>query len=252
MGAPPKGLADVKAGDELWVYDFTWSKARCEKARVTSIGTKWVHVEWPIDTGRPPTWTGRFSKVDGSGPTDSRQTARTDEQRKYAEVRTNLMAELRTGGIEFRLGYGDEFDNDALQRIMAAADGSLPDVAGRCPSCGGESLFLAHGGFVTCRRLDCAKPDEAAELLSAGDPNHYVVVDAMIRNARGDAPVVDAVPDWKITHPIRERAKGQPCKLTTALMEMVRLPETAHWQLAPGRYVATEGVDGGWLLERAD
>jgi hypothetical protein len=37
----------------------------------------------------------------------------------------------------------------------------FPDVQGRCPACGGESLMLADGGYVTCRRLDCPEPEAA-------------------------------------------------------------------------------------------
>lgn len=40
-----------------------------------------------------------------------------------------------------------------------------PRVAGRCPGCGGSSLFLGSGGYVTCARLDCPDP-------LAGDVDH--------------------------------------------------------------------------------
>ncbi|PAZ15637.1 hypothetical protein CLM62_12640 [Streptomyces sp. SA15] len=39
------------------------------------------------------------------------------------------------------------------------------DVQGRCPACGGSSLFLAEGGYITCARLDCPNPDVASQLL---------------------------------------------------------------------------------------
>lgn len=41
-----------------------------------------------------------------------------------------------------------------------------PDIQGRCPACGGESLMLADGGYLTCRRLDCPQPDAASEVLA--------------------------------------------------------------------------------------
>lgn len=47
-------------------------------------------------------------------------------------------------------------------------DRDHPDVAGRCPACRGESLFLGTGGHVTCSRLDCPDPGAADDLLSAG------------------------------------------------------------------------------------
>jgi len=45
----------------------------------------------------------------------------------------------------------------------------MPDVQGRCPACGGTSLFLAQGGYVTCSRLDCPAPGEADDLLHGRD-----------------------------------------------------------------------------------
>jgi len=40
-----------------------------------------------------------------------------------------------------------------------------PVVKGRCPACGGESLFLGDGGYVTCSRIDCTHPDAATSML---------------------------------------------------------------------------------------
>lgn len=42
---------------------------------------------------------------------------------------------------------------------------SHDDVQGHCPACRGTSLFLAAGGHVTCRRIDCPNPTAADELL---------------------------------------------------------------------------------------
>jgi hypothetical protein len=41
----------------------------------------------------------------------------------------------------------------------------MTDVQGRCPACGGNSLFLGEGGYVTCPRIDCPEPDAASTLL---------------------------------------------------------------------------------------
>ncbi|MBZ6290436.1 helix-hairpin-helix domain-containing protein [Streptomyces olivaceus] len=43
------------------------------------------------------------------------------------------------------------------------------DVQGRCPACGGTSLFLGEGGHVTCSRIDCPAPGEADDLLHGQD-----------------------------------------------------------------------------------
>lgn len=42
-----------------------------------------------------------------------------------------------------------------------------PKVAGKCPACGSESLFLASGGYVTCAVIPCKNPCAAADLLLA-------------------------------------------------------------------------------------
>jgi hypothetical protein len=41
----------------------------------------------------------------------------------------------------------------------------MPDVHGRCPACGGSSLFLGEGGHVTCSRIDCPDPSAGDGLL---------------------------------------------------------------------------------------
>lgn len=52
------------------------------------------------------------------------------------------------------------------------------DVQGRCPACGGASLFLASGGHVTCSRLDCPAAGEADDLLHGRD-SVYVIGQAL-------------------------------------------------------------------------
>lgn len=42
---------------------------------------------------------------------------------------------------------------------------SYPRIQGRCPACGGTSLFVGDGGYVTCSRSDCTEPDAATTLL---------------------------------------------------------------------------------------
>lgn len=42
---------------------------------------------------------------------------------------------------------------------------NLPLVKGHCPACNGASLFLGHGGYVTCSRIDCSEPDAASTAL---------------------------------------------------------------------------------------
>ena len=41
----------------------------------------------------------------------------------------------------------------------------MQTVQGRCPACGWASLFLGDGGYVTCSRLECPRPDLVTELI---------------------------------------------------------------------------------------
>lgn len=41
----------------------------------------------------------------------------------------------------------------------------FPRVQGRCPTCGGASLFLGAGGYVTCSWRHCSDPCSASEAL---------------------------------------------------------------------------------------
>lgn len=40
-----------------------------------------------------------------------------------------------------------------------------PQVKGRCPWCGSQSLFVGKGGYVTCSWIECRRPDAASNLL---------------------------------------------------------------------------------------
>ena len=42
---------------------------------------------------------------------------------------------------------------------------AFPSIQGRCPACGGQSLFVGSGGWLTCSRLECPEPDAASTLL---------------------------------------------------------------------------------------
>jgi len=59
-------------------------------------------------------------------------------------------------------------DPGVTARAGLGAD--LSHVAGRCPTCGGASLFLGDDGHVTCARLDCPAPAAADDLLHGGPP----------------------------------------------------------------------------------
>lgn len=80
-------------------------------------------------------------------------------------------------------------------------------VAGRCPACGGSSLFLGSGGYVTCSRSDCPVPDAAASILEDGETQHIVELRAR---------------DFTIRHPLIERLGDalMTCTLHTRLAEL--------------------------------
>ena len=41
----------------------------------------------------------------------------------------------------------------------------MTTVVGYCPACGGSSLFLGDGGYVTCSRSDCPNRSAASDIL---------------------------------------------------------------------------------------
>ncbi len=103
------------------------------------------------------------------------------------------------------------------------------DVQGHCPACGASSLFLASGGYVTCRVIDCPNPTAAADILADRETEH----------------VVTFASGFTIRHPLRERLNGEleDCTLHRQLLALSGPP------VRPGRYRARR-VDGGWSWER--
>lgn len=56
----------------------------------------------------------------------------------------------------------------ATNRTTLVASGvaeGWPRVAGCCPACGGASLFVGEGGYVTCSMRPCPDPAAVADLL---------------------------------------------------------------------------------------
>lgn len=103
------------------------------------------------------------------------------------------------------------------------------EVKGFCPMGCGQTLFLGSGGYVTCSRIECPRPDAVADLLEDSEAEHVVLF--------GD----DA---FTVRHPLRER-------LDDALMSCVlheHLAGLAGPPVSPGRYRAT-GSGGRWTWE---
>lgn len=66
----------------------------------------------------------------------------------------------------------------------------MPDVAGYCPMGCGETLSVMDGGHVTCRRLECPRPDAVSEILADRETEHLVTF----------SPTA-----FTVRHPLRER-----------------------------------------------
>lgn len=43
---------------------------------------------------------------------------------------------------------------------------SQPRIADRCPCCGGQTLFIGAGGWLTCSVIGCKAPGAASDLLA--------------------------------------------------------------------------------------
>lgn len=62
-------------------------------------------------------------------------------------------------------GHGGATRIVFLDEQPAEAAAPSRRVLGRCPACGGESLFVWAAGWVVCSGADCPVPDAAAKLL---------------------------------------------------------------------------------------
>lgn len=99
-------------------------------------------------------------------------------------------------------------------------------IKGHCPACGGASLFVVEGGYVTCSRIDCPRPDAAHIILADSETEHIVRLDAA---------------GWTVRHPLRERIGDalMGCTLNRYLQEIDQPEET-------GTFRARREVDAEW------
>lgn len=73
---------------------------------------------------------------------------------------------------------------------MGGEEAMSEKVQGYCPFCGGETLFLGSGGYVTCSTSDCQNPSGVSDILDDSEREHIVTV-------------FDTY--FTIRHPLRER-----------------------------------------------
>jgi hypothetical protein len=109
---------------------------------------------------------------------------------------------------------------------------NFPTVEGYCPMGCGESLYLAGGGYVTCRSQRCPRPDAVSTLLEDREAEHIVEFDE------------DTV---TVRHPLRERIDDalMSCELHSRIAGLSGPP------VQLGRYRATE-AELNWVFTRVD
>jgi hypothetical protein len=118
-----------------------------------------------------------------------------------------------------------------MSEIIIDPTSGRPFVAGYCPSCGHESLFLATDGKVVCSNFSCTG---------------RTLVDYLLRNPETEHIVLVTDDGWTIQHPLRERPGDGlfDCALQKHLASLDRRPGS------PGRYRVTENGDGTWSWAR--
>lgn len=81
--------------------------------------------------------------------------------------------------------------------------GAVGGVAGHCPACGWQSLFLGKGGHVTCARLACPNPTAVDEILDDRETEHIVTLHATTFTIRH--PLIERVGDALMTCDLHTR-----------------------------------------------
>lgn len=114
----------------------------------------------------------------------------------------------------------------------APPGGAEQTVQGHCPACGGRSLFLGDGGYITCANIECPVPSAASDVLADGETRHVVRLDASV---------------FTVRHPLHERIGDRMlgCSLHTYLAGLGGPPRK------PGRYRVTPqpaGPSARWDL----
>lgn len=107
----------------------------------------------------------------------------------------------------------------------------MTDVAGFCPMGCGQTLSVMSGGHVTCRKLECPRPDAVSEILDDPETEHVVQL---------------GEDTFTVRHPLRERLDNalMTCQLHGYIASLDRPPA------APGMYRVLN-FDGGrdWVFD---
>lgn len=107
-------------------------------------------------------------------------------------------------------------------------------VPGYCPMGCGLTLFRAAGGYITCRSLECPRPEAVSTLLEDNETEHLVTFDET---------------GFTVRHPLRERLDDQllTCGLPQFCSEMSGPPVQlgTYRVLASGAGYRWHVVSGG-------
>lgn len=111
----------------------------------------------------------------------------------------------------------------------------IRDVAGYCPMGCGQALHLMPSGMIRCMGPGCPEPDAVTRILNDPETEHVVWFEETT---------------FTLMHPLRERLAGEDARTALAacaLNEHIRSMDGPP--VAPGRYRALAGADGGWEWE---
>lgn len=115
---------------------------------------------------------------------------------------------------------------------MSEISANRPPVAGHCPACGGETLFLGHRGVIKCAPSTCSNRDAAAQILA--DPETGHIVTRTVSSVAIRHPLVEHIGDELLTCDLHMH-------LTSAWFQDA-MPD-------PGRYRAWRDAAGQWQWE---
>lgn len=116
------------------------------------------------------------------------------------------------------------------------------DVVGRCPACGWHSLTLAAGGYVTCSRLDCPRPEAATDLLGGLGPIGVMRVnpsEAVDSEELARVIAEHREQPWMVLPPAVGLSSSQLRRAAEGLRRRYSPPSVA---MSPGEYLVHEGL----------
>lgn len=120
-----RGLAGVKAGDELILREGWGKRSEDKTVLVHKVGRTLVHIlAYP---NRPDGGTNTFRISDGTANNGGRSYLITPQQKAEQEERSDLLKRLNEQGLEFRSISRDmNFPLDRLRAVVAVLEETGP------------------------------------------------------------------------------------------------------------------------------